>query len=460
MKGLELCRLYYEEVGAPALKAAFPELMGRAAAGLAGQGSDCLGFDDEYSRDHDFGPGFLVWLTDADFEEYGAALQAAYEALPREYRGFTRRPTHTGAQRVGVMRTSDFYNYYIGCAVPDTLMKWVRIQEHFLATCTSGEVFEDGLGEFTAIRSALLPCYPEDVRLKKLAARAATTAQSFPSRLWKSVRPSPVTTQSAPARWRSNCARSSSSPAPDSMRPPRCRSRKPTPPAAPSPGVSPGSFQSSAQCSSPRSSCSTSAESAQAVTPESPLMNDPYLAPSERELLGFILNNGEDTLNFDIDSDLHTEEPMTVAEFIDGSLAADNEEFCNEVYRKTYEAYFTLYEEGLNQEQITRRLMDSQEREIADIAVDLIIPKYDLSVKNYIDSMTSTQTQLVMYVPRSVIIYKIKRIEKRIREYSEQLASLAVEEQDEAAEIMNRIKKMYEAKNILDERIGRRFIRK
>ena len=178
MKGLELCRLYYEEVGAPALKAAFPELMGRAAAGLAGQGSDCLGFDDEYSRDHDFGPGFLVWLTDADFEEYGAALQAAYEALPREYRGFTRRSTHTGAQRVGVMRTSDFYNYYIGCAVPDKLMKWVRIQEHFLATCTSGEVFEDGLGEFTAIRSALLPCYPEDVRLKKLAARAATMAQS------------------------------------------------------------------------------------------------------------------------------------------------------------------------------------------------------------------------------------------------------------------------------------------
>ena len=178
MKGLELCRLYYEEVGAPALKAAFPELMGRAAAGLAGQGSDCLGFDDEYSRDHDFGPGFLVWLTDADFEEYGATLQAAYEALPREYRGFTRRPTHTGAQRVGVMRTSDFYNYYIGCAVPDTLMKWVCIQEHFLATCTSGEVFEDGLGEFTAIRSALLPCYPEDVRLKKLAARAATMAQS------------------------------------------------------------------------------------------------------------------------------------------------------------------------------------------------------------------------------------------------------------------------------------------
>ena len=178
MKGLELCRLYYDEVGAPLLKARYPELMARAAAGLSGQGSDCLGLDDEISRDHDFGPGFILWLTDSDFEKYGAELQAAYDSLPREFRGFERKPTHTGAQRVGVMSTSSFYNYYIGCTVPDTLMKWVRIQEHFLATCTSGEVFEDPLGEFTAIRSALLPCYPEDVRLKKLAARAASMAQS------------------------------------------------------------------------------------------------------------------------------------------------------------------------------------------------------------------------------------------------------------------------------------------
>ena len=179
MKGLELCKSYYENIGAPELKRLFPEVMSRAAAGLSGQGSDCLGLDDEISRDHDFGPGFCLWLSDEDFEKYGAELQKAYDALPRSYMGFERKQTHTGAQRVGVMRTSDFYRYYIGCPrVPDTLMRWVRIQEHFLATCTSGEVFEDGLGEFSAIRNGLLPCYPEDVRLKKLAARAATMAQS------------------------------------------------------------------------------------------------------------------------------------------------------------------------------------------------------------------------------------------------------------------------------------------
>ena len=114
MKGLELCRLYYEQVGAPALKERFPEVMSRAAVGLSGQGSDCLGLDDEFSRDHDFGPGFIVWLNEADYELCGAALQSAYEALPREFMGFERKPTRTGAQRVGVMTTGSFYSYYIG----------------------------------------------------------------------------------------------------------------------------------------------------------------------------------------------------------------------------------------------------------------------------------------------------------------------------------------------------------
>ena len=197
-----------------------------------------------------------------------------------------------------------------------------------------------------------------------------------------------------------------------------------------------------------------------AVTPVSPLMNDPYLAPSERELLEFILNHGEDTLDFDTDSDLHTEEPMTVADFIDCSLKDDDEEFSNDIYRKIYDIYFSLYEEGLSQEQISRRLMDSQERDVAETAVDLIVPKYDLTVRNYINSLTSESTQLVMYVPKSVIIYKIKRIDKRIRECSDRLGSVQPDDTEALSEIMGQLKRMQETKNILNERLGRRFIRK
>lgn len=202
------------------------------------------------------------------------------------------------------------------------------------------------------------------------------------------------------------------------------------------------------------------ADETPAVTPVSPLMNDPYLAPSERELLGFILNNGEDTLNFDADSDLHTEEPMTVADFIDCSLKDDDEEFCNDIYRKIYDIYFNLYEEGLNQEQISRRLMDWQERDVAEASVDLIIPKYDLTVQNYINSLTAEATQLVMYVPRSVIVYKIKRIDKRIKACSDRLAAMSPDDAEGMSEVMGQIKRLYDTKNLLNERLGRRFTRK
>ena len=62
MKGMELARKYYETYGEPMLKRDFPELYPLVAAGLFGSGSECFGFDDEVSRDHDFEPGFCLLL--------------------------------------------------------------------------------------------------------------------------------------------------------------------------------------------------------------------------------------------------------------------------------------------------------------------------------------------------------------------------------------------------------------
>ncbi len=179
MKGLELCRRYYYEIGRPVFAEQFPEVMARCAAGLAGDGSECLGYDDELSRDHDFGPGFCLWLTEADCEKYGREMQRTYDALPREFLGFRRQESAGGGGRVGVMEIHSFYSRFIGSEQPPKdLLRWLYLPEDRLCQVTSGEVFEDPQGEFSAIRKALQAYYPEDVRIKKIAACAVRMAQS------------------------------------------------------------------------------------------------------------------------------------------------------------------------------------------------------------------------------------------------------------------------------------------
>ena len=179
LQGLDLCREFYVQCAAPAIAERFGERACRVAAGLAGQGSDCFGFDDDISRDHDFGPGCCLWLTDDDFASFGTELQDIYNSLPNKFMGVSRNATPLGSGRVGVIRISRFYSQFTGCTdVPPSDAAWLRIPEYFLADATNGEVFFDEIGEFSRIRNALLPCYPKDVRYKKLAARVFIMGQS------------------------------------------------------------------------------------------------------------------------------------------------------------------------------------------------------------------------------------------------------------------------------------------
>lgn len=178
MKGMELARSFYNEY-ADQIRRRFPQYSDRMAFGLVGEGSECYGYDDEISRDHDFGPGFCVWITRETARAIGGELQAAYDALPKSHQGFTRTETPEGAGRVGVIPIDRFYARYTGCTdVPQTNLEWLRIPERFLSIATNGEVFADPEGEFTRIRARLKDFYPADVLRKKLAARAAVMSQS------------------------------------------------------------------------------------------------------------------------------------------------------------------------------------------------------------------------------------------------------------------------------------------
>ena len=181
MRGIELARAYWEAHGAPMLREQFPELQGKVAAGLFGSGSECFGFDDAVSRDHDFEPGFMLLLPGEDVVSRRDAflLERAYAKLPREFEGARRSlMAPVGGARHGVIRTAEFFSERVGSADGVlTMEQWLTVPEHALAEATGGEVWLDNLGEVTAIRKRLAT-WPEDVRRKKLAGQLLLMAQA------------------------------------------------------------------------------------------------------------------------------------------------------------------------------------------------------------------------------------------------------------------------------------------
>ena len=181
MRGLELSERFYKECGEPMLKERFPELLPLIAVGLVGAGSECLGFDDDISKDHDFEAGFCIFLPDESLVDRKAEfeLERAYSALPKEFMGYKRSGiSPVGGNRHGVMRTAEFFALKVG--TPDgalSLRDWFFLPEQALAEATDGKIFYDGLGEVTAIRERLL-YMPNDVRLKKLAGNLLVMGQA------------------------------------------------------------------------------------------------------------------------------------------------------------------------------------------------------------------------------------------------------------------------------------------
>ncbi len=199
MKGLDLCRAYYETYGRPMLEKYFPEYLDRIAVGLAGEGSDCFGYDDEISRDHDWGPGFNLWVRSETYAEIGCALQKAYDELPKEFRGYTFRESAQGRRRRGVHTITHFYkrilgeeNFpeekyfyieekdykYVDRAGLAKRIKWTHIEDYALAAAVNGEIFADPEGIMTQIREVLQMAYPDRLHYLKIAQAAAGFCQN------------------------------------------------------------------------------------------------------------------------------------------------------------------------------------------------------------------------------------------------------------------------------------------
>ena len=155
MKGIDLSENYYLTFGKPMLEKDFAEYLDKITVGLVGDGSECFGFDDDLSLDHDFEPSFCIWIDRELESKIGFKLERAYAKLPNEFLGYKRKIlSPTGGNRRGVLVTEDFYSAH-GCYNPD-LIDLVRLPSHYLATATNGEIFKTADTEFMQIRNSLI----------------------------------------------------------------------------------------------------------------------------------------------------------------------------------------------------------------------------------------------------------------------------------------------------------------
>ena len=201
--GLNLARRFFQ-ASLPILNKHIPDIMACSAAGLVGEGSECLGVDDHISRDHDWGAAFCLWVPDALLVSERERIESALAMLPDTFEGFpVRMMPEARMGRVGPLPLRAFYRRFLGVdRAPATLQEWRAIPEYHLCSCTNGMVFMDNSGEFSAIREELLRHYPEDILRKKIAARCMVMAQAGQYNLSRALqRGETVTAMLAAARF-------------------------------------------------------------------------------------------------------------------------------------------------------------------------------------------------------------------------------------------------------------------
>ena len=161
------------------LQNTFPNLMDKIAVGLIGAGSECFAYDDSVSTDHDFDPGFIIFISDEIDDNTKFTLEREYAKLPRVYKGYERAiMSPVGGNRRGVKRVSKFLKEKTGTIDGKlSVYDWLHLDEEYLAELTNGEIWKDDGRIISNIRLKL-STFPEDIKLKKIAGSILLMAQA------------------------------------------------------------------------------------------------------------------------------------------------------------------------------------------------------------------------------------------------------------------------------------------
>ncbi|HFC11425.1 MAG TPA: DUF4037 domain-containing protein [Anaerolineae bacterium] len=168
---IEISRAFFEQVVKPILLAHFPDETARTAFGIFGYGSEALGLDDVYSRDHHWGLRIDALMPDDVFAEKREAIMQTLAAhLPETFQGHSLREGHlAGAGMAPDTLTAMLWRTIGMDRPPRTYEEWLSVPEDDVIHIVNGEVWYDPLGRFTEVREAFQAYYPEPVRLRRIA---------------------------------------------------------------------------------------------------------------------------------------------------------------------------------------------------------------------------------------------------------------------------------------------------
>ena len=172
MKALELSKAFFKEFGLPAIKQHYPGMVRRVSAGYLGQGSEIFCADDELSRDHGWGPRFILFLSQHDHKKLGRKIEQKLNGLrPAVFRGVDFAKHRT--QPIQVTTIDDFYSYLTGAArPPKSTREWTEAVEESLFQAQAGEVLYDPVGKLRERKRAFdRAYYPKPIWQWRVASR-------------------------------------------------------------------------------------------------------------------------------------------------------------------------------------------------------------------------------------------------------------------------------------------------
>lgn len=166
--GKELDYVYYLTYGKNLIEQKYSIYKDQMAIGLFGEGSECMGFDDKLSQDHDFYPRFCIFIPKSIYQKIGFVLEQDYQSLPTYLLGYSKEENPYRPKREGVFCNEDYFSTYFGNHyLLENVLDWFYMNEEDLALIQNGFYFENTKSEFKQLQQQL-HYYPEDVRIKKI----------------------------------------------------------------------------------------------------------------------------------------------------------------------------------------------------------------------------------------------------------------------------------------------------